>query len=117
MKSFRARPPVRFSDLFDGALALFGVREHVNEGTSADGRCLTDGNNDVWVIRNDDGSAGFRHWPFLGSETTILDAVRTAFGVEVVLECEVELFGSETEEDALVLLDRSDPSKMKTRPM
>ena len=53
----------RTSDLFDGRLEKFGVREHINDETAEHNRCLTDGRNYVWVSITEDGLvSGFIPW-------------------------------------------------------
>ncbi len=49
MTAYLPLKPIRFTDLFDGKLEPFGVREHINEHTTASQRCLTDGNNFMWA--------------------------------------------------------------------
>ena len=55
---FRALTPIRMSDLFDGRLASFQVKEHIcicADTTSSNARCLSDGENYLWVYADDDG--------------------------------------------------------------
>jgi len=53
---FRLLKRVQASDLFDGRLSIFGVREHVvPDEPTRNARCLTDGNNWLWVYVDDDG--------------------------------------------------------------
>ena len=47
--------PILFADLFSGALADYGVREHVSEHSTEDKRCLTDGDGLLWAVRGDAG--------------------------------------------------------------
>jgi hypothetical protein len=92
---------VRASDLFDGRLTNFGIREHiVPDATTASNRCLTDGNNFVWVYVDDDGfvTSITRYFPG-GAPGKILGAVAKAFDVDIVSEYEPEFWGYETQEE------------------
>jgi hypothetical protein len=96
--NFRVIPAVLFSDLFDGALEVFEVREHVTESTNPDLRCLTDGGNYLWAYRGNDGLvAVFTCWG-VNAPGKILRAICDAFDVEVVSEYEPQYFGFETQE-------------------
>ena len=47
---------IRFTDLFDGGLEKFGVRELLEVDSKSDSkRCLTDGSYCLWVYANSDG--------------------------------------------------------------
>jgi hypothetical protein len=47
---------IHASDLFDGRLEKFDVREHIKADETTDRkRCLTDGRNYVWVFIAEDG--------------------------------------------------------------
>ncbi len=45
--------PIRFANLFSHVLARRGVREHVDERSTEDTRCLTDGEGLLWAVRGD----------------------------------------------------------------
>lgn len=52
---FRLSETLRFSDLLDGRLEKFGVREQITPHTSDEGKCLTDGDNFLWIYANEGG--------------------------------------------------------------
>ena len=94
---------VRASDLFDGCLEGFGVREHVEpDETTEKDRCLTDGRNYMWVFVDDDG--------FVGSITLfaarrndpekILNAVAEVFDTYIASEDELSEFDTQEELEA-----------------
>jgi len=97
---YRLLGKVLARDLFDGCLAEFGVREHVNPETNENHRMLTDSQNYLWVYIGDDGFVGSltRYAPN-GDPTEILNAVAKAFDVEIVSEYEPQYWGFETQEE------------------
>ncbi len=40
---------VLMSDLFDGRLSKYGIREQITEASSSTKRCLTEKDNYIWV--------------------------------------------------------------------
>ncbi len=47
---FSLEKKVSFEELFDGRLERFGIQEAIKEGSTSDNsRCLTDGNNFLWI--------------------------------------------------------------------
>ena len=72
--------PIRFDDLFSGALEPFGIREHVHEYTSDRYRCLTDGEEELWAW----GSPGGLLDSFEPNHgRTIGMAIEEAFGTDL----------------------------------
>ena len=100
MTSYRPLQPVRFAELFDGTLEPFGVRGHHNKHCTANRRCLTDGNNYLWVDADDAGllSSLTRYAPN-GAPGKILSAIEEAFDVDLVSEYEPQYWGFETQEE------------------
>jgi hypothetical protein len=103
---FRLLKRILASDLLDGRLEAFGVRERValdHESvlarTPETYRCLTDGHNYVWFGVNDDGCVGWITRYGDNDPNQILDAVARANGAEIVSEHEPQFWGLETEEE------------------
>ena len=99
---YRSLTPIRFDELFTGALDAYGVYEFINpEDTSPTSRCLTDGkSNFLWVYANDDGTVSSlkRYYPN-ESPVGILHAIEEAFSVEIFCEHEPQYWGFDTEEE------------------
>ena len=87
-------------DLFDGRLEKMNIDERiVPNDTTESVRCLTDGENCLWVYIDADGFvtdfvryAGNNPWP-------ILDSVAAEFNTEIVSEYEARYWGFDTQED------------------
>ena len=94
---FVALGEVPFSALFDGRLAKYGIREHVNERTAEDFKMLTDGRNFVHVFKGKNDQAKFTRFAGNGSYK-ILNAVCDAFDVHIVSEHDPQYWGYETME-------------------
>ena len=97
---------IPFSSLFDGRLTDCGITEHISEHPRADLRCLTDGHNRIWVRRN----LGDRLYSVISPEGSepleILNAIRYAFGAQIILphdfyriDLEEEIYFSDIEEE------------------
>ena len=97
---YRPLSRIRFTDLFDGRLAEFGVLEYHSENATLENRCLTDGWNFLWVYCNDKGlvSTFARSMPN-GDPELILDAITDAFDVDIVSEHEPQYWGFKTQEE------------------
>ena len=52
---FRLEECVRAADVLDGRLMASGVQEQLNEFTTEDSKCLTDGRDYIWLYINDGG--------------------------------------------------------------
>jgi hypothetical protein len=99
---YRSLTPIRFDELFTGALDAYGLYEAVNpEDTSPTSRCLTDGkSNFLWVYANDDGTvSSMTRWRPNGWPAGILEAIEEAFSVEIFCEHEPQYWGFNTEEE------------------
>ncbi len=56
---YRTLKKVSAQELFDGRLVEYRVREQISPDTTTnDWRCLTDGNNYLWVSIREDGFVG-----------------------------------------------------------
>ena len=102
----RPIPDIRFSELFDGALAPFQVQEAVHAETTPHRRYLTDGNYFLCVRRGDDGTvAGMtRYGGNLPGK--ILRVIRDLFKVEIVYEQEPEYWGFATQREWDAAMER-----------
>lgn len=87
------------SDLFDGRLESFGVREKINDQVSTKQKCLTDGNNFLWVYIDDEGfvTTLTRYFPN-GAPGKILAAIAEAFDSDIFSEYEPQFWGFDTQE-------------------
>jgi hypothetical protein len=71
--------PISMSELFDGRMERFNIREHLNSEVTECQRCLTDGSNFVWVLRDDAGSVDALKRYSLNAASTILSAIGQVF--------------------------------------
>jgi hypothetical protein len=93
-------PPISASELFDGRLEKFGVREHVNEETTKNHRCLIEGNNYLWLDVEDDGNiTSFTRYTPNGNPSRIFNAITETLDFEIFSEHEPQYWGFETEEE------------------
>ncbi len=91
---------IAFSELFDGRLERFGVREHIKDDETDDlRRCLTDGRNFLWVYRKQDGSLAALTRFGANAPGKILRAVAETFDADIVSEYEPQYWGFETREE------------------
>ena len=91
--AYRPLKDVLACELFDGRLQKFGVREHVNEDTSEERRCLTDGNNFLWLYINDGLVSSLTRYAPNGAPGKILNAIAQAFDTDIVSEHEPQFYG------------------------
>jgi len=75
---YETRKPIRMSDLFDGRLSVFGVTEFVGDKSSDAMRCLTDGDNYLWVYDDENAIAVFKSYS-TNDASAILNAISEAF--------------------------------------
>ena len=97
--SFRPLASISMRDLFDGRLDNFGIREHAHEETSREERCLTDGQNFLWVYSSEEGFVSlFSAYALITGNVVIriLQTIREEFDVEIVNESEPQFWGFET---------------------
>jgi hypothetical protein len=92
---------IRFLDLFDGRLEKLGISEHINDRTMKDFRCLTDGNNYLWLhAGKNEELALMSSYANLSNHTGgILLAIGNAFDTRIVSEHEPQFWGFETLEE------------------
>jgi len=103
---FRFEKKVNFEELFDGRLEKFGIRENSNEGMTSDNcRCLTDGNNFLWIY-GDIFVTSFTRYAPNGAPGKILAAMAETFETEIYSEYEPQYWGFETEEEWYAALDK-----------
>ena len=98
---------IHMSDLFDGRLERFNIRESQNKDSSDQNRCLTDGYNYLWVYGGDDGTVGCftRYFPN-GNPSFILKHICDEFATRIVSENEPEFYGCESEEELEAMWER-----------
>jgi hypothetical protein len=97
---FRLSEKVRFSDFFDGRLEKFGVYQKMNEMTSDEQACLTDGDNYLWVYADDEGFVSvLSRYMGNGDPSGILIAIAECFGTEIFSEYEPQFWGFDTQEE------------------
>jgi hypothetical protein len=93
--------PISAVELFDGRLLLYGVYEHIADGTSETARCLTDGcGNCLWVYLSETGMVDCftRYFPS-GNPSRILAAIADQFDVDIVSEYEPQFWGFQSQEE------------------
>jgi len=91
---------IRFADVFDGRLAPHGITEEVNEDTTENSRCLTDGNNWLWVFLDASTEwASFKRYAPNGCPDLILAAIEQAFDTNIYSEYEPQFWGFDTQEE------------------
>jgi len=84
---FRPLKQIAMSDLFDGRLERFGIREVWDSERSRQiARCLTDGRNVLWVGGNVGGHVS--NLSHSGQDNHILGAIAETFDCAVVSEHE-----------------------------
>jgi hypothetical protein len=88
------------SDLFDGRLEKFGIKENIHAETNEHSRSLADGNNFLWCHIDDDGKVDYftRYMPN-GNPSRILAAIAETFDTDIVSEYDHRFWGYETEEE------------------
>jgi hypothetical protein len=98
---YRPLKNIRACELFDGRLEAFGVREHVHKETDNTNRCLTDGNNFLWVYTDENGDwvEGLTRYFPCGNPEKILVAMEEAFDTDIVSEHQPQFWGFDTEEE------------------
>ena len=98
---YRTAKKISAQELFDGRLEASGVREHVEpDHTTSDWRCLTDGNNCMWVYVDDAGLVGsLTRYASGGAPGKILNAIAEEFDTDVMSEYEPQFWGFDTQEE------------------
>lgn len=81
---------ISMSELFDGRMERFNIREHLNSEVTECQRCLTDGSNFVWVLRDDAGNVDVVTRYCLNAVSTILSAIGQVFATAFISEDDEE---------------------------
>jgi len=95
---YRLNKELWIEELFDGRLECFGVHETFVAEATPDSRCLTDGNNVLWV--EGDGEVEFLlGFGMFNATEKILSAIEEAFDVEIFSEHQQQYWGKGGEEE------------------
>jgi hypothetical protein len=98
--SFASLEKIRITDLIDGRLEKFGVREHVHpEETNDQQKCLTDGRNCLWVYGEPDGLVSVMTRYAGNAPGKILGAIAEAFETKIVSKHDPRFWGFDTQEE------------------
>jgi hypothetical protein len=90
---------VHITDLLDGRLEEFGVREHVHPTeTTATHKCLTDGRNFLWAYGDKSGFVSVITRYAGNAPGKILGAIAEVFDTGIVSEYEPQFWGFDTQE-------------------
>jgi hypothetical protein len=90
---------ILMSDLFDGRLQTFNIREQQSEITSAKRRCLTDEFNYVWAYSDQDGNVVCLTRYNSNNPNFILECISIVFDTEVFSEHEPQYWGFNSKEE------------------
>jgi hypothetical protein len=95
---YRLNEEVKFEELFDGRLERVGIRDACAKDTTPTSRCLTDGNNYLWVYGDEVVEVMSRYG--LGNVPgKILSAIAEIFDTDIFSEHQPQYWGYETEEE------------------
>jgi hypothetical protein len=95
---YKTQKRICMTDLVDGRLEGFGVRESI-EPIQSSSRCLTDGHNYVWVDGNESGFVDMITCYGFNNPTKILQAIAEAFDTDIFSEQEPQFWGFHTQEE------------------
>ena len=96
---YKTSKRIATSDLFDGRLERYGIREAVHEDWGDEYlRCLTDGHNIIGVLLNDEYVWQFTRNSLAGGYG-ILSVIAEVFNVEIFSEDDPQYWGFETHEE------------------
>jgi hypothetical protein len=95
---YRVNRKLSIEKMFDGRLERFGVHETFVAEATPEWRCLTDGNNVLWVEGDGkiDNLLGFG---MFNATEKILTAIEEAFDAQIFSEHQPQFWGNETEEE------------------
>jgi len=96
---YRPLKNILVRDLFDGRLAIFGIREHVVHSSEEHWRCLTDGDNYIWVLGNSRGYVDIIRRTAGNLADYIVSRIAECFEPEIVSEYEPQYWGFDTDEE------------------
>ena len=98
--NYTSLTPVIFEEIFDGRLDAKGVREHKNPAsTSSSCRCLTDGQNLVWLYADSDGGLADAKCYAFNNPSHILRTLQAVFDTTFVSEYQPQYWGFESQDD------------------
>lgn len=99
--SFRPLFPLQMSDLFSGRLEKHGIHEHISRMHTTDTcRCLTDGQNGLWVFADEDGLVTtMSRGRLMDLAEAIVAKITRGFGVEIVNSQFPQYYGFDTQEE------------------
>jgi hypothetical protein len=103
---YRPLTKIRFTDLFDGRLEKFQVREKKAAESSEMHRCLTDGCSFVWTFADDHGFVDVFSRYASNAPGFILGAIESAFDTEIVSEHDPLYWGFNTQEEWYAAWDK-----------
>lgn len=96
---FITEKQIQLSELLDGRLEKYNIREHVNENTSKDSHCLTDGTNYLWVYsHNGDAATSFTRYGG-NAVNHILGSIFEEFDTNIYSEHECQYWGFNSDKD------------------
>ena len=95
---YRPSKEITFEELFDGRLERFGVRDTRAKDSTATSRCLSDGNNYLWVF-GDDVVEVLSRYGLANAPGKILAAIEEVFDTDIYSEHQPQYWGYETEEE------------------
>ena len=95
---YRTEKKILFSELLDGRLERLGVREEARSAADVM-RCLTDGQNCLWVRRRDNGTLGVMTRTDDNKVDKILSAIEQSFETSIFTEFSSLYWGYDTNEE------------------
>jgi hypothetical protein len=96
---YRSLKDILVRDLLDGRLAIFGIREHAVHSSEEHCRCITDGDNYIWVLGNSRGCVEIIRRTAGNLADYIVSRIAECFEAEIVSEYEPQYWGFDTDEE------------------
>jgi hypothetical protein len=96
---YRPIPPIPFTELFDGRLDKYGVREKAHADSTLRKRYLLGSDGVLEAYQNDDGTSSFSRRSFTPVPWTVIDALTEEFKIELVSEHDHRYWGFANEKD------------------
>ena len=97
--SYRPIPAIPFTELFDGRLDKYGVREKAHADSTLRKRYLLGSDGVLEAYQNDDGTSSFSRRSFTPVPWTVINALTEEFGIELVSEHDHRYWGFANEKD------------------
>ena len=97
--SYRPIPAIPFTELFDGRLDKYGVREKAHADSTQRNRYLLGSDGVLEAYQNDDGTSSFSRRSFTPVPWTVIDALTEEFETELVSEHDHRFWGFATKEE------------------